>query len=106
VYAIRDSPDYRSLTDWLEPTRSVESVGPTKGDYHTWPEQWAIDSVQQARKAYQKIAFNVAVIDGQRLRFAIQLPTGYIDEKRPLVATQLTKAGLHLAQLVNCMAWP
>lgn len=106
VYALRNSPDYRSLTDWLESTQSIESVSPTKGDYHTWPEQWAIDSAQQARKAYRNIEFGAASIDGQRLRIMIQLPSGYVDENRSLAATQLAKAGLHLAQLLNTLAWP
>jgi hypothetical protein len=76
------------------------------GDYHTWPEQWAIDSVKQARKAYQDLEFSAATIDGQRLRITVQLPTGYIDENRSLAARQLAKAGLHLAELLNVIQWP
>jgi S1/P1 Nuclease len=37
VIAIRNSTDYRSLAEWLEP---AVAVSPTTGDYHTWPEQW------------------------------------------------------------------
>ena len=48
VFAIRNTADYRSLADWLDSTQSVSS---TTGDYHNWPEQWAIDSVQQATKS-------------------------------------------------------
>ena len=44
VFAIRNSADYRSLADWLE---SNQSASPTTADYHTWAEQWAIDSVRQ-----------------------------------------------------------
>jgi hypothetical protein len=106
VYAIRDSPDYRSLTDWLESTQSTESVGLTKGDYHSWPEQWAIDSVRQARKAYRNIEFGAATIDGRRLRITVRLPNSYIDKNRSLAAAQLAKAGLHLAQLLNSLGWP
>jgi hypothetical protein len=102
VFAIRNSADYRSLADFLEPMQSVES---TTGDYHTWAEQWAIDSVQQARKAYQNIKFDSARIDGQRLRITVQLPTAYMDENRSLAAIQLAKAGMHLAQLLNSLAW-
>jgi hypothetical protein len=105
VYAIRDSPDYRSLTDGLESTQSTESVAVTKGDYHTWPEQWAIDSVQQAKKAYQNIEFGAATIDGRRLRITFQLAADYVDKNRTVAATQLAKAGLHLAQLLNSIAW-
>ena len=102
VFALRNSGDYHSLAEWLE---STQSVGSTTGDYHTWPEQWAIDSVQQARKAYQNIQLDAARTDGQRLRITIQLPTAYIDENRSLAATQLAKAGIHLAQLLNSLAW-
>jgi hypothetical protein len=103
VFALRNSADYRSLADWLE---SIESVSSTPGDYHNWAEQWAIDSVQQARKVYQNIELEVATIDGQRLRITVRLPSGYIDANRSLAATQLAKAGLHLAQLLNSIAWP
>ncbi|MBV8484557.1 MAG: S1/P1 nuclease [Verrucomicrobia bacterium] len=102
VFAIRNSADYRSLADFLE---SIQSVGSTTGDYHTWPEQWAIDSVQQARKAYRDIKLEAARTDGQRLRITVQLPTSYVDENRSLAATQLAKAGMHLAQLLNSLAW-
>ena len=103
VYAIRDSPDYRSLADWLE---STQSVNPATGDYHNWPEQWAIDSVQQAQKAYQDIEFGAATIDGQRLRITIQLPNGYIDKNQGMAAPQLAKAGFRLAELLNAIRWP
>jgi S1/P1 Nuclease len=103
VFAIRNMADYRSLADFLE---SIQSVGSTTGDYHTWPERWAIDSVQQARRAYRNIKLDAATIDGQHLRIAVQLPDGYLEENRSLAATQLVKAGLHLAQLLNSLAWP
>jgi hypothetical protein len=106
VYAIRNSPDYRSLADWLESTQPSESVGQTKGEYHTWPEQWAIDSVRRARTAYRNIDLGAASIDGRRLQIMIQLPNGYVEENRSLAATQLVKAGLRLAQLLNSLAWP
>jgi S1/P1 Nuclease len=103
VFTIRNGTDYRSLADWLDATQSGSA---TTGDYHNWSEQWAIDSVQQARKAYQDLQFGPATIDGRRLRITIQLPTGYIDENRSLAGIQLAKAGLHLAQLLNSIVWP
>jgi hypothetical protein len=103
VSAIRNSADYRSLADFLESGQSVDS---TTGDYHIWPELWAIDSVQQARKAYQNIKFASAAVDGQRLRITIQLPSGYIDTNRAIASEQLLKAGLHLAKLLNAIQWP
>jgi hypothetical protein len=103
VFAIRNTTDYRSLADWLDSTQSASS---TTGDYHNWPEQWAIDSVEQARKAYHHLQFGAAAIDGQRLRIIIQLPTAYIDTNRPIASEQLLKAGLHLAKLLNAIQWP
>jgi hypothetical protein len=102
VFAIRNSPDYRSLADWLE---STQSAGSTTGDYHTWPEQWAIDSVQQAQKAYRNIEFAAAAIAGQRLRITIQLPSDYVDKNQAIAAQQLAKAGFRLAELLNVIRW-
>jgi S1/P1 Nuclease len=102
VFAIRNSDDYRALANWLD---SNQSVSQTKGDYHNWPEQWAIDSVQQAEKAYHHIEFAAASIDGHRLRIMVHLPTAYIDTNRGIAGEQLLKAGLHLAQLLNAIEW-
>jgi hypothetical protein len=102
VFAIRNSADYRSLADWLESTQSASSA---TGDYHTWPEQWAIDSVQQAQKAYRNIEFTAAAIAGQRLRITIQLPSDYVDKNQAITAQQLAKAGFRLAELLNAIRW-
>ena len=91
-----------AVADWLEPTQSAFS--PT-GDYHTWPEQWAIDSVQQAQKAYRDIEFAAAGVAGQRLRITIQLPSDYVDENQAIAAQQLAKAGFRLAELLNAIRW-
>ncbi|MGA7129187.1 MAG: S1/P1 nuclease, partial [Chthoniobacterales bacterium] len=103
VFAIHNSADYRSLADWLDSTRFV---GPTAGDYHAWAEQWAIDSVQQARKAYTNIEFEAATVVGQRLRITVQLPFGYVDTNQAIAAEQLSKAGFRLAELLNAIRWP
>jgi hypothetical protein len=104
VIAIRNSSDYHQLADWLESTL-VQPENPTAGNYYSWAEQWAIDSVAQAQKAYWNLQFNSAAIDGQRLRVAIQLPADYVDANRSIAASQLEKAGIHLAQLLNAIAW-
>jgi hypothetical protein len=103
VLTIHDSTDYRSLADWLD---SVQSTSPSTGDYHDWPEQWAIDSVHQARKAYKDIQFGAAMIINQRLKITIQLPTGYVEANTAVAAEQLSKAGFHLAELLNAIRWP
>jgi hypothetical protein len=103
VYAIRDSSDYLGLATSLE---SIQAPAGSPGDYHNWPEQWAIDSVQQASNAYRNIEFHTATIDGQRLRISVQLPNSYLIENRSTAAAQLVKAGWHLAQLLESIAWP
>jgi len=103
VLTMHQSTDYHSLAEWLE---SSQNVLPMHGDYHSWPEQWAIDSTHQAQKAYQNIEFNPATINGQRLRIAIRLPSNYIDTNNAIAAEQLAKAGQHLAELLNAIKWP
>jgi hypothetical protein len=102
VFVLPNSDDYRALADWLD---SNQSVSQTNGDYHNWPEQWAIDSVQQARKAYQNIEFASASIEARRLRITINLPSGYVATNQVIAAEQLGKAGIHLAQLLNAVQW-
>ena len=104
VVAIRDTADYDQLAESLE-SSVVQSVSPTLGDYHSWAEKWAADSVRQAQRAYQGITFGSATIADRRLRIVVQLPDDYIDKKRPLAAAQLAKAGVHLAQLLNAIQW-
>jgi S1/P1 Nuclease len=102
VFAIRNSADYRSLAEWLD---STQSVSPMTGDYRTWAKKWAVDSVQQARKAYQGITLRSASIEDRHLRIVIQLPADYIGKNQAAAAAQLANAGVHLAQLLNAMQW-
>ena len=104
VFAIRHSSDYRELAEFLE-SKFAQPAGPAPGDYHAWAKQWAIDSVNQAQKAYQDITFGSATVDGQRLRIMVQLPANYIDKNQSIAAEQLTKAGIHLSQLLNAIQW-
>jgi S1/P1 Nuclease len=104
VYAINQSPDYELLAQHLE-TTLVHSMGSSPGDYHNWPEQWAVDSVHVAQKAYGNLAFESASLDGQHLRIPIHLPPGYIATNQAIAAEQLAKGGAHLAQLLNVIKW-
>jgi hypothetical protein len=103
VFAIGNSADYRSVADSLD---SAQPVTQTAGDYHNWPEEWAIDSVRVAHGDYTGIQFTSAAIDGHRLRINVQLPSGYISVNKPVAAEQLAKAGQRLAQLLNAIQWP
>lgn len=75
----------------------------TPGDYHTWAAAWATDSSRVAVGVYAGIAFGPATLGrrGQLERMTIQLPEGYAARSEPVVAEQLAKAGLRLAELLN-----
>jgi hypothetical protein len=79
----------------------------TPGDYHTWAEQWATESLVAARSAYAGIRFNAADIEDGKLRsIRILLPAGYDATAMPIAAERLAKAGYHLAELLNAIHWP
>src|SRR6185503_3989527 len=73
------------------------------GDYHQWAEQWATDSVHQARAAYEGLIFVDAEVSqkGKLERIRIRLPAKYEDHQRRRAEDQLAKAGFHLASLLN-----
>jgi nuclease S1 len=104
VYAISQSPDYELLARRLE-TTLVHSIGSTPGDYHSWPEQWAVDSAHVAQNAYRSLTLESASLEGQRLRISIRLAPDYLEVNQPIVAEQLAKGGVHLAQLLNLIKW-
>jgi S1/P1 nuclease len=79
----------------------------TPGDYHTWAEQWATESLRAARQAYAGIRFGVADNTGGKLRsIRIQLPAGYDTVAMPIAEARLAQAGYHLAELLNAIRWP
>ena len=61
-----------------------------------------------AALAYLGIVFEKAQFDADKslLRIDIQLPANYLDANRVYAARQLTKAGVHLAQLLDSINWP
>jgi hypothetical protein len=75
----------------------------TPGDYHHWAEKWIEDSSAQAIEVYRGIVFGAATIDpkGTIARIEITLPDGYVEKQLPRAKTQLAKAAVHLAQLLN-----
>ncbi len=78
-------------------------VAETGGDYHRWPEEWALDSVAAARQAYAGIVFRAGQIDDdqQSVRLWIRLPNDYLIRSRAIAADQLCKAAVRLAQLLS-----
>jgi hypothetical protein len=108
VQQVADSFDFRVLASYLGHVAQRESLPETPGDYHNWPEAWALESVKAANLAYAGIRFNaVETMDGANsLWIAISLPGDYDEKSRVLAAHQLAKAGVRLAQLLDRIHWP
>jgi hypothetical protein len=82
----------------------------TPGDYHTWAEQWATDSLAQANQAYANITYGRIIFragSGQHTidRIEIKLPDKYAVNQLDRATTQLAKGGVHLAALLNSIDW-
>jgi hypothetical protein len=82
----------------------------TPGDYHTWAEAWATDSVHEAAAAYRGLIFTNAKVSGGSERKAleaveVELPQDYEAKQRPRAQAQLAKAAFHLAELLNAIDW-
>ena len=108
VEEIADTFDFRILETTLRPSYLNHPWASTPGDYHHWPEAWALESVGVAKSAYSGIQFNSVESMGEpnRLWISISLPSGYEEKNRVLAAQQLSKAAVRLAQLLNRLQWP
>lgn len=108
VEEIANTPDFRSLATVLRQNYLGGSLPATPGDYHRWPETWALESVSVARSAYAGIRFrSVETMDDPKsLWISITLPQGYEKRNIVLAAQQLVKASVRLAQLLDRLQWP
>jgi hypothetical protein len=108
VQQVADTFDFRVLASYLEHEAQRESWPETPGDYHHWPEIWALESVKLANLAYAGIKFTAVetMVDANSLWIAVSLPSDYDEKCRVLAAHQLTKAGVRLAQLLDRIHWP
>lgn len=78
----------------------------TPGDYHTWARAWAMQSVSEARRAYEGIVFVSVTPSALRARRArILLPSGYMQGQRTRALNQVVYASHHLASLLNSIGW-
>ncbi len=80
------------------------------GDYHTWAEAWATDSVHEAAAVYRGIVFVNAKVSGASERRSLEaieaeLPKDYEARQKPRAQAQLAKAAFHLAELLNAIDW-
>jgi hypothetical protein len=108
VAKIADTFDFRSLDAVLRRDYLAHSGSTTAGDYHHWPEVWALESVKVANAAYAALRFNSFETMGQpgSLWISITLPPDYEEQNTPRAAEQLTKAAVRLAQLLDRLRWP
>ena len=76
---------------------------PTAGDYHSWPEKWATDTAVEAVAAYEGIYFGQTTMapEGTIDRIEVTLPDRYDEIHTARAKTQLAKAAVHLAQMLN-----
>ncbi|MDF0642811.1 MAG: S1/P1 nuclease [Nitrospira sp.] len=86
----------------------------SSGEHVSWGAHWATDSLKTARatKAYDFVRRNGIVRDSHRadasIRMTIDAPptkAEYSATHKPVVAAQLTKAAVRLADLLNHLAW-
>ena len=107
VEKVDSTMDYRMLADFLTANYVPKDIPRTEGDYHKWAERWAIESVEVAKLAYQGVTCGIAEFGvGQQVkRIPITLAKNYIEINKPRAAAQMTRAGAHLAQLLDNIRW-
>ena len=107
VEKVDDSVDYKVLAEFLTKSYLPKEMAKTPGDYHNWPEAWAIESVRMASLAYRGIALGMSEFDPNEhlMRINITLPANYLEINRARVAEQLARAGVRLAQLLDSLRW-
>ena len=108
VEEIADTFDFRSLEAVLRQDYLRSSSPVTPGDYHRWPEAWALESVKLANAAYLAIRFKTVETMGERdpLWISVTLPPDYEKKNKELAAQQLVRAAVRLAQLLDRLRWP
>ncbi len=79
---------------WLAAARAVPA---TAGDPTAWPAAWAGETIVAARQAFDGVRFKPR----EGSLWHATLPAGYRDRMTALKKTQLTRAGAHLAQLLQ-----
>ena len=100
-----DGNGYDELADNL--MRKNPAGWKMAGDYHQWAGAWATESAAIAEKAYRGVSFGTATLDEKREldRIEIKLAPSYEKTNEAVVANQLAKAGLRLADLLNHIQW-
>jgi S1/P1 Nuclease len=108
VLKITNSADVPALAEAIHKMADAHGAAwKTEGDHHHWPEAWATESLVAARTAYAGISFGAVELGpkGGIKRINITLPVNYDEVCTPLAAERLSKAGYHLAEILNAIQW-
>lgn len=85
-----------------------------QGNFRTWANQWASDSIKLSRNHAYDIpnggvrivdSFNSqeVVVEAEAVRFGVELADGYKDKNKEIVRVQLVKGGYRLAKLLEAI---
>ena len=96
------------LTDKIMAEKPLASVN--SGNAITWPEQWARDSLANAKFAYRDVVVTdkTTITSRKGVEYSawfLRLPTNYIEKSTEITHTELGNAGYHLAALLTKI-WP
>lgn len=84
---------------------NAKAVNPAAGDVSTWATVFASDTVVVSHTAFKGITYTHTGTTKVTWTGHFSDRTAYLATKRNIQATQLTKAGAHLAQILNAI-WP
>jgi len=108
IEKIAGSKDPAVIAGLIEKVEAANSAGwKDSGDYHHWPEAGATESLAAARTAYTGLVTGKVTLNekGKIRKVAITLPANYEAVCTPIVEEQMSKAGYHLAELLNTIHW-
>ncbi|MFO1431491.1 MAG: S1/P1 nuclease [Candidatus Competibacteraceae bacterium] len=83
---------------WLQQAKGIPATG---GPVLQWPIRWAGDTLFGAQNAFTGLQFSRL----QSGHWTVTVPANYNTRKQRLQQEELTKAGAHLAELLNAL-WP
>jgi len=97
---------HQELASAIEALLATEKAN-TAGDYHTWAEKWADESLQLANDAYGQLTFGHVTwktdANGRQTikSIAITFPTDFEKRETAVVSHRLARAAARLSDLLN-----
>jgi hypothetical protein len=100
------SASYKELAEILNDRIQSDGCIADPGDFHKWPEQWAAESVAQAKLAYADLKFNKCKLgssspDTKIQSIDITMPDNYAETFATVAEIQMSKAACRLAAVLN-----